>query len=200
MKRPLDLYQLEHALRQQGYHRIAGVDEAGRGALAGPVVAAAVVLSADCQLDGLADSKQLTPGQRELLFDVICSTALAIGVGCADYAEIDRINILQATLQAMRQAIEQINPPPDYVLVDGVHLPRISLLANAIPKGDSRISSIAAASIVAKVTRDGQMTAFDAIYPRYGFQQHKGYGTPSHRQAIARFGPCPIHRCSFKLV
>ena len=194
-----DIRKFELALQQRGYQRIAGVDEAGRGALAGPVVASAVILPINCRIPGLTDSKQLTPKQRDRLFGEIQRTAIAIGVGCVDSEEIDRLNILQATMQAMRQAIEQIRPPPDYVLVDGSQLPPISLPAQAIPKGDALIQSISAASVIAKVTRDGLMIEAEVLYPHYGFQRHKGYGTLQHRQAIAQFGPCPIHRRSFTL-
>ncbi len=196
---PAEIQQLEQTLRQRGYQRIAGIDEAGRGALAGPVVAAAVVLPINCQISGVTDSKQLTPKRRAELFDDIHSTAVAVGVGRVGNEEIDRINILQATMGAMAQAIAQITPAPDYVLVDGTHLPEIFLPAEAIPKGDALIQSIAAASIIAKVTRDRLMIELDETYPGYGFQGHKGYGTLLHRQAIAQLGPCPIHRRSFKL-
>ena len=196
---PAEIQQLEQTLRQQGYQRIAGIDEAGRGALAGPVVAAAVVLPINCQISGVTDSKQLTPKRRAELFDDIHRTAVAVGVGRVGNEEIDRINILQATMGAMAQAIAQITPAPDYVLVDGTHLPEIFLPAEAIPKGDTLIQSIAAASIIAKVTRDRLMIELDETYPGYGFQVHKGYGTLLHRQAIAQLGPCPIHRRSFKL-
>ena len=194
-----EIQQFERTLRQQGYRRIAGIDEAGRGALAGPVVAAAVILPIDCRISGVTDSKQLTPKRRAELFDDIHSAAVAVGVGRVDNEEIDRINILQATMGAMAQAIAQITPSPDYVLVDGTHLPRIFLPAKAIPKGDTLIQSIAAASIIAKVTRDRLMIELDETYPGYGFQVHKGYGTLLHRQGIAQLGPCPIHRRSFKL-
>ena len=196
---PAEIQQFEQTLRQQGYQRIAGIDEAGRGALAGPVVAAAVILPIDRQLSGVTDSKQLTPKRRAELFDKIHHTAVAVGVGCVGNEEIDRINILQATMAAMAQAIAQITPAPDYALVDGTHLPEIFLPAEAIPKGDTLIQSIAAASIIAKVTRDRLMIEFDETYPGYGFQVHKGYGTLRHRQAIAQLGPCPIHRRSFRL-
>jgi ribonuclease HII len=194
-----EIRQFEQTLRQQGYQRIAGIDEAGRGALAGPVVAAAVILPINCRISGVTDSKQLTPKQRARLFDEIYHTATAVGVGRINNKEIDEINILQATMGAMAQAIAQITPSPDYALVDGTHLPEISLPAEAIPKGDTLVHSIAAASIIAKVTRDRLMIEFDEIYPGYGFQNHKGYGTLLHRQAIAQLGPCPIHRRSFKL-
>ena len=196
---PAEIQQFEQTLRQQGDQRIAGIDEAGRGALAGPVVAAAVILPIDCQLSGVTDSKQLTPKRRAELFDKIHHTAVAIGVGCVENEEIDRNNILQATLAAMAQAIAQITPAPDYALVDGIHLPKIFLPAEAIPKGDTLIQSIAAASIIAKVTRDRLMIELGETYPGYGFQVHKGYGTLLHRQAIAQLGPCPIHRRSFRL-
>lgn len=196
---PAEIQQFERTLRQQGYQRVAGIDEAGRGALAGPVVAAAVVLPINCQISGVTDSKQLTPNRRSELFDEIRRTAVAVGVGRVDNKEIDQINILQATMGAMAQAIVQITPAPDYALVDGTHLPAISLPARVIPKGDTLIQSIAAASIIAKVTRDRLMIELDATYPGYGFHVHKGYGTLLHRQAIAQLGPCPIHRRSFKL-
>lgn len=198
-RRPVDIHQLELVLQQQDYRRITGVDEAGRGALAGPVVASAVILPINHRILGVTDSKQLSPKQRDRLFDEIHDTAIAIGVGCVNSEEIDRINILQATMQAMRQAILQICPLPDYVLVDGTHLPQIPLPAQAIPKGDSLIQSISAASIIAKVTRDRLMVEFDKAYPHYSFQRHKGYGTLQHRQAISQFGSCPIHRRSFRL-
>ena len=147
----------------------------------------------------MTDSKQLTPKRRAELFDDIHRTAVAVGVGRVDNEEIDRINILQATMGAMAQAIAQITPAPDYVLVDGTHLPETAPPAKAIPKGDALVQSIAAASIIAKVTRDRLMIELDETYPGYGFQVHKGYGTLLHRQAIAQLGPCPIHRRSFKL-
>ena len=194
-----EIQQFEQTLRQQDYQRIAGIDEAGRGALAGPVVAAAVILPISCQISGVTDSKRLTPKRRAELFDDIHRTAVAVGVGRVGNEEIDRINILQATMGAMAQAIAQITPAPDYVLVDGTHLPETALPAKAIPKGDTLVQSIAAASIIAKVTRDRLMIELDETYPGYGFQVHKGYGTLLHRQAIAQLGPCPIHRRSFKL-
>ena len=187
-------------MQREGYRHIAGVDEAGRGPLAGPVVAAAVVLPANCVIRGVADSKQLTPKQRNGLFDEIQGASIAVKISYISNTVIDQVNILQATLLAMRDAVEQLLPPPDYVLVDGTQLPSISIPARAIPKGDSLSQSIAAASIVAKVTRDRLMVEFDEIYPGYGFRQHKGYGTTQHRQAIAQHGPCPIHRRSFKPV
>ena len=151
------------------------------------------------RIPGLTDSKKLTPKQRDDLFVQIQKTAVAIGIGCAGNEEIDRVNILQATMLAMRQAIERICPLPDFVLVDGTQLPPISIRAEAIPKGDALYQSIAAASVIAKVKRDRFMIELDKVYPHYGFQGHKGYGTRQHRQAISKFGVCPIHRRSFKL-
>ena len=152
----------------------------------------------DCVIPEVTDSKQLTPKQRDRLFDEIQGTSIAVKVGCIGNTVIDQVNILQATLLAMRDAVEQLAPPADYVLVDGAQLPAIATPSRAIPKGDSLSQSIAAASIIAKVTRDRLMVEFDDIYPGYGFRQHKGYGTVQHRQAIAQHGTCPIHRRSFK--
>lgn len=193
------IHPFERYLQQQGYQHVAGVDEAGRGALAGPVVASAVILPFNCRLPGLTDSKQLTPKQRDDLYAKIQKSAVAISVGCVNNEEIDRVNILQATMLAMCQAIERIIPLPDYVLVDGTQLPPISFRAQAFPKGDSLYQAIAAASIIAKVKRDRFMIELDKVYPHYGFQRHKGYGTRQHRQAISKVGVCPIHRRSFKL-
>ncbi len=190
----------ERACRQNGYKLIAGIDEAGRGALAGPVVAAAVILPVDCQIDGLKDSKQLTPNQRSQLLDVIHRVAISVGVGSSDNCEIDRINILQATLLAMAEAIGKLTPNPDYLLVDGSQMPKTNIPGKAIPKGDSLSLSIAAASVIAKTTRDRLMIEFDRTYPNYGFPQHKGYPTAQHRQAIAQFGASTIHRNTFKLL
>lgn len=190
----------EIACQQSGYKQIAGVDEAGRGALAGPVIAAAVILPIDSSLDGLNDSKQLSPKQRDRLCDEIHRVAVAIGVGAIDNQGIDRLNILNATLLAMKEAVENLTPQPDYLLVDGLYLPQIDIPGKAIPKGDSRSYSIAAASIIAKTTRDKRMIALDATYPNYGFLKHKGYPTSQHRQAIAQFGASEIHRHTFKLL
>ncbi len=194
----MDAY--ERACRLNGFIQIAGVDEAGRGALAGPVVAAAVILPTDCQIEGLTDSKLLTPNQREVLVDKIHSVAISIGTGSADNRTIERINILQASLLAMKHAIQQLTPKPDYLLVDGSKLPDIDVPSEAIPKGDFLSISIAAASVVAKTTRDRLMIEYDAKYPNYGFRQHKGYPTALHRQAIAKFGATAIHRNTFKLL
>ncbi|MYF99893.1 ribonuclease HII [Candidatus Poribacteria bacterium] len=190
----------ERACSEKGYTRIAGIDEAGRGALAGPVVAAAVILPYGCQIDNLKDSKQLTPRQRSSLFDEIYNLAVSVSIGSADNNLIDHINILQATLHAMKVAVKQLTPKPDFLLVDGNKLPDIDIPAEAIPKGDNLSISIAAASVIAKTTRDRLMIEFHQEYPNYGFQQHKGYPTVQHRQAIAQFGVSPIHRKTFKLL
>lgn len=191
---------LERACRQNGHLHIAGVDEAGRGALAGPVIAAAVILPPDCQITGLRDSKQLTPRQRSHLSDEIHREAIAIGVGRADPPAIARLNILQATLIAMQEAVTNLSPCPDYLLVDGLDLPETAIIGKAIPKGDTLSVSIAAASIIAKTTRDALMVEFGETYPNYGFPKHKGYPTPQHRAAIAEFGASEIHRHTFKLL
>lgn len=196
----MEMNLFELACQQSGYKQIAGIDEAGRGALAGPVIAAAVILPAHCNIKGLRDSKQLSPKQRAYLFDEIHNVAVSIGIGSADHRVVDRLNVLQATLLAMQKAVEKLTPAPDYLLVDGLDLPEVSIAGEAIPKGDSRSYSIAAASIVAKITRDRLMVELDPIYPNYGFSRHKGYPTSQHRQAIAQFGASDIHRRTFKLL
>lgn len=194
---------LETAVSQQHHFtRIAGIDEAGRGALAGPVVAAAVILplndTIETQLLGVNDSKQLTAAKREALFDLICQHALAYGIGLEAAAVIDQIGILPANKLAMVTAVAQLAPPPEFLLIDGrIRLPQLNIPQKPIVRGDSQSLSIAAASILAKVTRDRLMVALDQHYPHYGFAQHKGYGTEFHRAAIAQFGPCPEHRHSF---
>ena len=185
------------------YTRIAGLDEAGRGALAGPVVAAAVILPLDDsdRLDALAevnDSKQLSPKRREILYSRITQYAAAFAVGIVPAQTIDLIGIIPSTKQAMRTAVAQLTLPPDYLLIDGrIRLTTLNIPQQSIIRGDDQSLSIAAASIIAKVTRDRLMVALDSQYPQYGFAQHKGYGTEMHRQAIAEFGPCPRHRYSF---
>jgi ribonuclease HII len=184
---------------------VAGVDEAGRGPLAGPVVAAAVVLprrwleeGVDARLRHLNDSKQLTESQRELFFSLIVShPEIRYALAIADAETIDRINILQATHAAMNHALAQLDPPPQHVLVDGRPVRTLRFPQTALVKGDCRSYSIAAASVLAKVTRDRMMQEFDKLYPGYGFAEHKGYGTPQHYAAIREQGPCPIHRRSF---
>ena len=176
---------------------IAGVDEAGRGPLAGPVVAAAVILDDERPIAGVDDSKRLSAKQRERLFDVIMGQALCVSIGQASAAEVDAINVLQAALLAMRRAVEGLRLAPIKVLVDGNQLPRLPMLAEAVVGGDGRVACIAAASIVAKVTRDRLMTELDQTLPGYGFAQHKGYGTAQHMQALKRLGASAQHRRSF---
>lgn len=187
----------EQLAYQQGYSAVAGIDEAGRGPLAGPVIAAAVILPAGLRIDGVNDSKKLSAASRERLFDVIQTVALSIGVGVGDAALIDRINILQATRYAMLQAAAHLIPQPDYILIDGITPIATSIHQKTIKKGDSLSLSIAAASIIAKVTRDRLMVELDAVYPGYGFAAHKGYGCASHLAAIRQFGPSPVHRLTF---
>ena len=189
---------MERALKGQGYRLIAGVDEVGRGAWAGPVVAAAVILDLDRLPDGLDDSKRLSPNRREQLFDAIHETACAIALGIVDAREIDRTDIRRATERAMRQAIEGLHPRPDFILVDAVSLDGLDIPHQALIRGDQLSVSIAAASIIAKVTRDRLMRDYDRLYPGYGFAHHVGYGTRAHRDALARLGPCPLHRLSFR--
>ena len=189
--------EFERAARLCGYRRIAGIDEAGRGPLAGPVVAATVVLPVRCRLSGIDDSKQLSEGERARLYAAILEHAVGMGVGSADVGEIDRLNILEATKLAMRRAIDQLAPPPDYLLIDAVTLPGIGIPQRPIIKGDSLSLSIAAASIIAKVTRDRLMAEYHDMFPEYDFLSHKGYGTREHLQRLARHGPCSIHRRTF---
>ena len=178
--------------------RLAGVDEVGRGPLAGPVVAAAVILDPANPVLGLRDSKQLTERRREQLCDTIQTKALAWALGRAEVEEIDRLNILQASLLAMQRAVRQLDPPPEYILVDGNRLPAdLPCAAQAVIKGDSRVEAISAASILAKVSRDREMQAMEERYPGYGFAQHKGYPTKVHMKALEEIGISEIHRCSF---
>jgi ribonuclease HII len=186
-------------LRKAKYRCIAGVDEAGRGPLAGPVVSAAVILPAHCAITGLNDSKKLSPARREALFAEIQRTALAVGVGRVEADEIDHLNILQASLLSMRLAVAQLDPRADYLLIDGKFtLADTPTPQEALIKGDARSASIAAASIVAKVSRDRLMQRYHDTYPHFGFDRHKGYPTKAHKAAIAKHGPCPIHRRSFR--
>jgi ribonuclease HII len=195
----------ERELWQKGLKLVAGVDEAGRGPLAGPVVAAAVVLpcawsetSLDTRLRGLNDSKQLTEAQREEYYAILTShPEIRYAIASAEVEVIDRINILQATHRAMNQALAQLQPPPEHVLVDGRPVKSMRFPHTALVKGDARSYSIAGASVLAKVTRDRLMCELDQSYPGYGFAEHKGYGTPQHLAAIRALGPCPIHRRSF---
>lgn len=190
----------EQGLHQRGFERIAGIDEVGRGPLAGPVVAAAVVLPTEMRLPPLKDSKKLTAFQREELCRVILAEALDFGIGCVEAREIDRVNILQATFQAMLKALQGLRVPPQYVLIDGPYELPMSIPQAGIARGDQVCSSIAAASIVAKVHRDRMMVEYDEMYPAYGFARNKGYGTVAHCVALEKWGPCPLHRRSFRRV
>lgn len=193
-----ELWNFEHAAMEEGFSLICGVDEAGRGPLAGPVCAAAVILPPDLELEGLNDSKKLSEKRREALYPLICEQALAYGIAFASEQEIDELNILQATFLAMRRAVGQLGLKPGLALVDGNREPDFGdIPVRTIIKGDSRSANIAAASILAKVTRDRFMLEQDAVYPQYGFAVHKGYGTQKHYAALREFGPCPIHRRSF---
>ena len=189
---------IENALRRYGFVSVAGVDEVGRGCLAGPVMAGAVILDPDRRIDGLADSKALTAAQRERLHEEITSKAIAWTVVAVSPGEIDRINIHQATLQAMRRAVLALAPLPDAVLVDAFRIPSLPMAQRGVLGGDRRCSAIAAASIVAKVTRDRLMQELHSADPRYGFDRHKGYATADHLTAVARFGYSPQHRRSFR--
>lgn len=194
---PLDNLKYEKSAYSKGCQYVAGIDEAGRGPLAGPVMAAAVILPVGLSINGVDDSKKLTPGKREKLFDIIMSQALSVGVGIITATDIDRINILQATRKAMLAAVHQLYPAPDYLLIDGISTIDSVTTQKTIKKGDSLSLSIAAASIIAKVTRDRLMIELDTKYPGYGFAGHKGYGSAAHMDAIRRLGPSPIHRLTF---
>ena len=189
---------LENSLRRVGFVHVAGVDEVGRGCLAGPVVAAAVVLDPDRHVPGVCDSKLVPALQREELYDRIVGAAVAWAVAAADPAEIDRINIHQASLRAMQRAVLALAPLPDIVLVDAFRVPDLPMAQRGVLHGDRRCSAIAAASIVAKVTRDRQMLELHGRDPRYGFDRHKGYATADHLDAVARFGYSDVHRRSFR--
>jgi ribonuclease HII len=193
---PMDYF--EKMYHRRGYHRIAGVDEVGRGPLAGPVVAAAVVLPRDGIGEKLFDSKQIPSKKREELYEIIFSKALGVGIGTIGQEEIDQLNILEATLKAMALAIGRLPIPPDFILIDGNQGLRLSIPQKPIRKGDQLSNSIAAASIVAKVTRDRMMLEYHQKYPHYNFAKHKGYGTKEHRKAIETFGLCELHRKTFR--
>lgn len=190
-------YSFELAARDAGYRHVCGIDEAGRGPLSGPVVAAACVLEPGTEIPGLNDSKKLTPKKRDLLYDLLIERATDFAVGFATPEEIDSINILNATMLAMRRAIAALKEPADYALVDGNCIRDYPIPARAIIKGDSLSMSVAAASILAKVTRDRLCLEDDRQYPMYGFAKHKGYGTAEHIAALRTYGPCPIHRKTF---
>jgi ribonuclease HII len=189
---------LENALRRIGFVHVAGVDEVGRGCLAGPVVAAAVVLHPDRHIAGVSDSKVVPEIQRERLYDAIVRGAVAWAVAEADPGEIDRVNIHQASLRAMQRAVLGLAPLPDIVLVDAFRVPDLPMAQRGVPHGDRRCAAIAAASIIAKVTRDRQMRELHRLDPRYGFDRHKGYATADHLDAVARFGYSEVHRRSFR--
>ena len=192
-----DGYAYENRAAEQGFTAVCGIDEAGRGPLAGPVFAAAVILPPGLVIEGLDDSKKLTEKKREALLDVITKEAVSYGIAFATEQEIDEINILQATYLAMRRACEKLSPPADYALVDGNRMPPLPVPGETIVKGDSLSCSIAAASILAKVSRDRLMLEIDKLYPEYQFAKHKGYGTKLHRDLLKEYGPCPVHRRSF---
>lgn len=193
----VNMWQYEQELFSQGYELVCGIDEAGRGPLAGPVCAAAVILPAGLEIPGLNDSKKLTDKKRRELFPVIQEQAIAYGIGLADHAEIDEINILQATFLAMERALEQLPVKPQFALIDGNREKDFGLPVKTVVKGDSLSANIAAASVLAKVTRDDLMEQYALAYPGYGFEVHKGYGTKAHYEAITRLGPCEIHRMTF---
>lgn len=191
------MWTYEKKAASSGFLLIAGVDEAGRGPLAGPVVSAAVILPADFSVEGVNDSKKLTAAKRDRLFDRIRAEVVSVAVGIADHEEIDRLNILQASLLSMKRAVKALETPPDYLLIDGIFTLSYPTAQEAVKKGDSLSMSIAAASIIAKVTRDRIMDNYDREFPQYGFKKHKGYPTQKHREAIQQHGPSPIHRKSF---
>ena len=193
----IDLWTFEKEIYDEGFEIICGVDEAGRGPLAGPVYAAAVILPKGLEIDGLNDSKKLTEKKRELLFEPICEKALAYCVSSASVEEIETINILQATFLAMNRAIEGLKLKPELALIDGNRCTGININSRAVVKGDSKCADIAAASVLAKVSRDRYMLEMTEKYPQYQFEKHKGYGTKLHYDMIREYGPSPIHRMSF---
>ena len=193
----LNMWQIEDEVSAEGYYAICGIDEAGRGPLAGPVCAAAVILPRDAEIPGLNDSKKLTDKKRRELYPVIMEKAIAYGIGFADEKEIDQINILQATFLAMERALQNLQVKPDFALIDGNRTKDFGLPVRTVVHGDSLSASIAAASVLAKVTRDDVMLQMAEAYPQYGFDVHKGYGTKVHYEALREHGPCPIHRMSF---
>ncbi len=191
------MLEFEQLYRSQGFKAICGVDEAGRGPLAGPVFAAAVILPEDMIIEGVNDSKKLTEKKREKLFDIIKEKALAYCIASASVEEIEEMNILQADMLAMKRAVDGLAVKADFAMIDGNKAPKLEIPAVPIIKGDAKSESIAAASILAKVSRDRLMLELAKQYPEYGFEKHKGYGTKAHREAILKYGPCEIHRMSF---
>ena len=192
-----ELWSIENEIYDSGVRVLCGVDEAGRGPLAGPVCAAAVILPRGIEINGLNDSKKLSEKRREELYDVICKEAISYGIAFADVGEIETLNILEATFVAMNRAVVKLSPVPELALIDGNRAKGISLPAKAIVKGDGKCADIAAASILAKVTRDRYMLEMAEKYPEYHFENHKGYGTKAHYEALCEYGPSPIHRMSF---
>ena len=191
-------YSYELKAKEKGYNVVCGVDEAGRGPLAGPVCAAAVILPEGLIIEGLDDSKKLTGKKREKLFDVIIQNAVSYSVAFGTVEEIEQYNILNATFIAMNKAIEGLNKRPDYALIDGNRVPKgITIDCETVVKGDSKSMSVAAASVLAKVTRDRLLLRYAEMYPQYGFEKHKGYGTAAHYEAVKKYGLCPVHRLSF---
>ena len=193
----IELWTLENEIYAGGVKRLCGVDEAGRGPLAGPVCAAAVILPQNCEIEGLNDSKKLTEKKREALFDVICAAAVSYGIAFATVEEIEEYNILGATFMAMNRAVAMLDPVPELALIDGNRNTGIQIPSRCIVGGDGKCADIAAASVLAKVTRDRYMLQMAELYPQYGFEKHKGYGTKAHYEAIRAYGPSPIHRPSF---
>ena len=194
----MEWFKYEAELKQKGYNIVCGVDEAGRGPLAGPVFAAAVILDPQCQIEGLNDSKKLSEKKRELLFEEITEKALDFGIWAVDEKTIDEINILQATYLAMREAVKQLDITPDAAIIDGNRIPpEMPCYCESLVKGDALCTSVAAASVLAKVSRDRFMLMQAQKYPEYNFGKHKGYGTKEHCQAILQYGPSPIHRATF---
>lgn len=192
-----DWLHYENEARKKGFMNVCGIDEAGRGPLAGPVFAAAVILPKGLVIDGLDDSKKLSPKKREKLFGIIEEKAVSFGIGFATEKEIDGINILQATFLAMKRAFDKLDVKPDIALVDGNRKPELGVCTSTIVKGDSLSESIAAASVLAKVSRDRLLCEIDEIYPQYGFAKHKGYGTRQHVEMLKKYGACPVHRRTF---
>lgn len=193
----MDWLEFEKEAIAKGYKAVCGVDEAGRGPLAGPVCAAAVILPEGVIIDGVNDSKKLSEKKREALFDVIREQSLAYSIAYATVEEIEEINILNATMLAMKRAVEGLSVKADYAMIDGNRLPKLAIDSECIVKGDAKSMSIACASILAKVSRDRLLYKYAEEYPMYGFDKHKGYGTAAHREAILKYGPCPYHRKSF---
>jgi ribonuclease HII len=196
----MDIYQHDRSFRKKGVRVIAGMDEAGRGPIAGPVVAASVILPEDLTIEGLRDSKKVPEKERETLFWDVLSLSIAVGVGIADHKDIDRINILQATKLAMQRAFEDLSIVPDLLIIDALALPSLSVKQVSLIKADAKSAAVAASSIIAKYVRDRIMVHYHELYPKYGFNKHKGYCTQEHLDMVNLYGPCPIHRKTFKKV